>query len=801
MVSNLLVTRQGVLTQPENRKKSVFKNQVATASYSRTYAPCPLSAHRAYASPQIKFGRLLSEHASYGAAVDAVSKKVNFKIPSFADAKKVFVQVKEATQTGYTPMWAEGLFETKRNNETQEVEQLIPAAGTKIIELTHKGKGIFEHLADAADAKHGQEYRFIIVDKNNQIACVKDPYSKKQRHVNSWSEIHDHSTFQWSKSEALWQAGKNPKRLSREHKYDGLLNPEDLKIRELHIGTLTKEGTLKAAKKELIKIARDGNNAVQIMSLEVGPGTFGWGYDPPDKHATLKPEEVKKLFAFAHKLGLNVILDYVPNHLGPEGNHLAKTGPFLTQYNTEHGAQLNYEGEGFEHTRDWIANASLNWIKDYHVDGLRADMTKLMSSDNAMKCISAEVHPHHPKVILIAEDGRFGPGGFGDDPRVTTPLRLGEERFSSEQNHATYIGEVVMRNKADLSNLGFDFQYGYVGQKDILAAVFGNPYKDHIPHIRNLFEAMKSDRVLHAGETHDDPSNDDGFGVLTKVVALTLDVYNPTKIDFSNPDTNFPLGHRANNFVRKLVETVVTGAADKMTPAGWEAFQRENYFIQPITVDRAKEALETGIQRKKLHDAIISLSKGPQIKFRQQTSYAPFYFFRDLEDPNDVQNLYKEKGYRPDNTFEPSKTHALLGEGVWREKLIGIDKMNAKFNHLSNSIPALSSKGEYVGAAFHDMSGVMGIHRSDGNGSEVFAVVNISQNGWDKKSYAMDMPPGQWKQILNSDSKEFAGSGNYENDIVEGGRPLISIPAGGVLVFERVKPTEVQKPVSQVVSK
>lgn len=783
VVSKISIAPKGIASQPELREKPASRTYDIQLSKQASLAPCPLHAHRSYAQAQIKFGRRLTEHASWGAAVDAATKDVNFKIPTFVDAKKVFVQIKDASKKGYTPMWAEGLFATHRHPETNEVTELTATLGTKIFELKNKGKGVFEHLVGATEAKHGQEYRFIIVKTDNGIECVKDPYAKKQTHVNGWSEIHDHSTFKWSQADTDWQAGKNKKRLSKQHATDGLLNPENLRIAELHIGTMTKEGTLAAAKKEIERIAKAGYNATQIMPQNRIPGTFGWGYDVSDQHATLDPEGLKEFVDHAHKHGINIIMDYVPNHMGPEGNHLGRTGHFMTGHDTEHGAQFNYEGEHNEHVRDWIVNAAQNWVKDYHVDGIRADMTKLMSSDNTMIATAEELNHHHPKVILIAEDGRFGPGNFGDDPRVTNPLN---HSFETEDTHANYIENVVMKNHADTNTLGFDYQYGYYGQKDIMAVVLGSPYKDHPPSIRSLEGSMRSGRILHVGETHDDPFNDDAFGIITKKVANHLNLYDSSKIDFKNPDTNYTGGHRANNIARQTVETVVTGKADEMAPQEWESFQRENHFMQPVPLHRAKEAIEAGIQRKKLHDTILSLSAGPHLKFRHRATYAPNYFFRDLSDPNDVKNLYREKGYRPDTTFEPSKVTSLLGNKNWQRKLIGIDNMNAKLNRLADTIPAMSAQGKFKNSVFHDGSGVLGIHRSDDNGSEIFAVINTSHNSWGNKSYGMDMPQGKWQQVFSTDSKIHAGSGEFENTVVNGGKPNISIPPSGVMIFKKI---------------
>ena len=119
------------------------------------------------------------------------------------------------------------------------------------------------------------------------------------------------------------------------------------------------------------------------------------------------PDKLKELIDYTHGLELNVVMDYVPNHLGPDGAQLKRTGPYI-KGNNAFGESFNFEGENSKYVRDYIVNAAMNWIDNYKVDGLRLDMTKFMESDFTMKEIAAEINHHFPSVFLIAEDSRQG---------------------------------------------------------------------------------------------------------------------------------------------------------------------------------------------------------------------------------------------------------------------------------------------------------------------------------------------------------------------------------------------------------
>jgi maltooligosyltrehalose trehalohydrolase len=123
----------------------------------------------------------------------------------------------------------------------------------------------------------------------------------------------------------------------------------DLVLYELHVGSFTPEGTFDAAAERLPALRELGITAVELMPVAQFPGARGWGYDGVLAFATQRsyggPEALKRFVDAAHALDMNVFLDVVYNHLGPEGNYLGRYGPYFTDtYHTPWGAALNFDG-------------------------------------------------------------------------------------------------------------------------------------------------------------------------------------------------------------------------------------------------------------------------------------------------------------------------------------------------------------------------------------------------------------------------------------------------------------------------
>ena len=134
----------------------------------------------------------------------------------------------------------------------------------------------------------------------------------------------------------------------------------------------------------------------------------------------------KELVKAAHQHGIAVVLDVVYNHFGPSDLDLWRfdgwgegDGGGIYFYNdwrrsTPWGdTRPDY---GRPEVRQFLRDNAFMWVEDYHVDGLRTDMTLYIRSVRAdgepnlpdgwslLQWINGEMRDKHPNTITIAED-------------------------------------------------------------------------------------------------------------------------------------------------------------------------------------------------------------------------------------------------------------------------------------------------------------------------------------------------------------------------------------------------------------
>ncbi|HEM45499.1 MAG TPA: malto-oligosyltrehalose trehalohydrolase, partial [Alphaproteobacteria bacterium] len=224
-------------------------------------------------------------------------------------------------------------------------------------------------------------------------------------------------------------------------------------VYELHVGTFTPEGTFDAATRRLDALADLGVTHVELMPVAEFPGRHGWGYDGVDlfapHHAYGGPEGLARVVDACHARGLAVLLDVVYNHLGPDGNHLARFGPYFTdRHATPWGPAVNLDGRGSDEVRRFLCDNALMWLRDYHFDGLRIDAVHAIVDTSAvhfLEQLAEEVRTLEATsgrhLVLIAESDL-------NDPRVIRPPALGGYGLDAQWNddfhhavHAVLTGE------------------------------------------------------------------------------------------------------------------------------------------------------------------------------------------------------------------------------------------------------------------------------------------------------------------------------------------------------------------------
>ena len=209
---------------------------------------------------------------------------------------------------------------------------------------------------------------------------------------------------------------------------------------ELHIGTFTAQGTLRAAIEKLPYLADLGVEVIELMPTAVFPGERGWGYDGVGLYALFNPygtpEDLVAFIDEAHKLEIAVAQDLVLNHLGSSGNYLSQFAPYFSaRHVTPWGDGYNLDGPDSEPVRDFLVGAAVALLADYGFDGLRLDAVHEIQDDSELHLLaelSQEVHDlseelgrpltlvaesdlNDPLMVTAVDEGGYGMDGQWDD--------------------------------------------------------------------------------------------------------------------------------------------------------------------------------------------------------------------------------------------------------------------------------------------------------------------------------------------------------------------------------------------------
>ena len=269
--------------------------------------------------------------------------------------------------------------------------------------LDDAGHGVYEAVVEALP---GADYAYLVDGVE-----LPDPCSRWQPHgLRGPSRLLDPDAFEWTDQE--WA----PPAVG------------ELVLYELHVGTFTAVGTFDAAIPHLRGLRELGVTAVELMPVAEFPGRHGWGYDGVYPSAAQSsyggPGGLKRLVDAAHAEGLAVILDVVYNHVGASGTKaLNAFGPYFTShYETPWGEAINYDDEDSGAVREWALQSAEQWVRDFHVDGLRLDAVHAIKDSSPEHLVAAIARRTEP-AFVIAESGLNDPmvmrdpfrGGWGCD--------------------------------------------------------------------------------------------------------------------------------------------------------------------------------------------------------------------------------------------------------------------------------------------------------------------------------------------------------------------------------------------------
>ncbi|MBR6163546.1 alpha amylase C-terminal domain-containing protein [bacterium] len=746
-----------------------------------------------YKPLSVSFGRMLSEHKSWGATVNIDNRTVNFKLFTYPETERVYVELLQTDDADECKdINARGI-NVHKGHSYHDFYVKPEDRRSKMFELEKGDFGVFT-LKNVPARLDNTFYRFIIVKNENDIRIVKDPYSKEQPSILGWSKIHNPNDFNWTDSK--WMSKRDSRRITRLAQ-SGTKGVNSLRIYEMNIPTVRKGGNFESAISKLEEIkSKNLANAVEIMPVE---NTYSkqWGYDGVDKFAVNDKiggsRGLKEFINRAHELGISVIIDMVPNHIGPDGDMLGKTGPYEGGSGA-FGSIFNYEGKENQYVRDYVSNMALNWLGEYHADGLRLDMTNpnLMGSDYTLKQIVTEVNEHYPDAFMIAEDGA------NNREKITAPL-------PHYYSHAEALYDID-RNVNALANnqgtiegidgIGFDSEWDFPFMRQVLNMT-ETPENTDMGEFDNRLKNSHH-RVAYS-ISHDEIGNLDGTSSVVKYANRKMQLFN--NIPAENFSKQF---QKASHATYELLKLYSTGKLDKMTNYEFNNFVSDKLEVKRhVSKQEVREAYDYALKKLKLALGTVYTIPGPKMYFQgaDEGRIDYFQFFRKLSDvdsryPDTRQrmaemkkNMDAEKGY--DTDFEKSYKVSTIGNvnvvGEAKDKLQKMSDYTTAINDLVEKNPALQD-GRIDHTICFDREKVHCVHCVK-DSDEIFAVKNYSDDNYNE--FKIVFPSGEWQEVINSNDERFAGDGRYLNNgrfIYGNGydQKPIKLGSNTVSVFKRV---------------
>lgn len=204
-----------------------------------------------------------------------------------------------------------------------------------------------------------------------------------------------------------------------ESKVEQLEWSKNSSIYEINVRQYSEEGTFDAVREDLPRIREMGVRILWLMPIHpIGEknrkGPLG-SYYSVQNYTEVNPEfgnkaDFLRFVDEAHQLGFKVIIDWVANHTAwdnpwtqnPEWYELDEEGNFTPPHGTDWTdvIQLDYENEEM---RAAMIEALEYWVRDFNIDGYRADVAGMVPTDFWVEAKDSldSIKP----VFMLAEDG------------------------------------------------------------------------------------------------------------------------------------------------------------------------------------------------------------------------------------------------------------------------------------------------------------------------------------------------------------------------------------------------------------
>ena len=350
--------------------------------------------------------------------------------------------------------------------------------------LRSDGSGLWEGAA--AQARHGDAYKYRVQTRDGQALDKADPYALAAELPPAtasrlWSLDYHWHDDDWIAARAERQAGDAP-----------------MSIYEVHPGSWRRSNGAYLDYRALAHalgehVVAMGFTHVELMPITEHPFYGSWGYQttgyfaPTARYGT--PQDLMYFVDHLHSLGIGVILDWVPSHFPTDahglqqfdGTHLYEHADPRQGFHPEWSSSIfNY---GRDEVRSFLLSSALHWLRHYHIDALRVDaVASMLYLDYArqpgewipnpsggrenleavhfLRVLNEAVTREVPGALAIAEESTAWPG-------VSHPVADGGLGFGMKWNmgwmHDTlkYFGLDPLYRKHHQGQLSFSLVYAF----------------------------------------------------------------------------------------------------------------------------------------------------------------------------------------------------------------------------------------------------------------------------------------------------------------------------------------------------
>ncbi len=288
--------------------------------------------------------------------------------------------------------------------------------------------------------KENALYKYLITTKRGEKLYKADPFANyAEMRPGNASKTTDLSGFRWTDTE--WVENRDKKDVYAE----------PMAIYECHIGSWMKhpDGTedgfynYREFADRLAEYLKEMKYThVELMGIAEHPFDGSWGYQVTGYYAPTSrygsPKDFMYLVNKLHKMGVGVILDWVPAHFATDAFGLGRfdgeciyehPDPRLGEHPDWGTKIFNY---GKTEVKNFLIANVLFWLREFHVDGVRVDAVasmlyldygkqdgqwcpnkyggnKNLEAIEFFKHLNSVVRGTHPGFLMIAEESTAWP--------------------------------------------------------------------------------------------------------------------------------------------------------------------------------------------------------------------------------------------------------------------------------------------------------------------------------------------------------------------------------------------------------